>query len=99
MNIDVPKDRIAAFCRRYHIRELSFFGSVIRADFRPDSDVDGLVEFEEGHTPGFIRLAEIEMELSSLLGGRAVDLRTPDDLSRYFRDDVVASAEVQYVQR
>jgi len=99
MNIDVPKDRIAAFCRRYHIRELSFFGSVIRADFRPDSDVDVLVEFEEGHTPGFIRLAEIEMELSSLLGGRAVDLRTPDDLSRYFRDDVVASAEVQYVQR
>ena len=99
MNIDVSKDQVADFCRRHHIRELSFFGSVTRADFRPESDIDVLVEFEEGHTPGFIRLAEMEIELSSLLGGRVVDLRTPEDLSRYFRDDVVASAEVQYVQR
>jgi predicted nucleotidyltransferase len=99
VNINVSKDQIADFCRRHHIRELSFFGSVIRADFRLDSDVDVLVDFEEGHTPGFIRLAEMEMELSSLLGGRVVDLRTPQDLSRYFRDDVLASAEVQYVQR
>ena len=94
--IAVDRDAIAEFCRRHHIRKLAFFGSVLRDDFRPDSDVDVLVEFEPGHTPGFIRLAGMEFELSDLLGGRKVDMRTPEDLSRYFRNDVVASAEVQY---
>jgi predicted nucleotidyltransferase len=94
--IAVDRAAIAEFCRRHHIRKLAFFGSVLRDDFRPDSDVDVLVEFEPGHTPGFIRLAGMEFELSDLLGGRKVDMRTPEDLSRYFRNDVVASAEVQY---
>lgn len=98
-NIEIAKDRIADFCRRNHIRELAFFGSVLRDDFRTESDIDVLVEFEQGHVPGFIRLAEMELELSDLLGGRTVDLRTPEDLSRYFRAEVMATAEVQYVQR
>jgi len=96
--IHLPKDRIAAFCRRNHIRRLALFGSVLRADFRSDSDVDVLVEFQPGHTPGFFGLFDMEEELSGLLGGRKVDLRTPQDLSRYFRDEVVARAEVQYAE-
>ena len=96
--IIVPRDGIAAFCRRHHIRKLALFGSVLRGDFRPDSDVDVLVEFEQGHVPGFFRLFDIEQELSALLAGRKVDLRTPQDLSRYFRDEVMAQAEVQYAE-
>jgi uncharacterized protein len=95
--ITVDRERLAEFCRKYHIRKLALFGSVLRDDFRPDSDIDVLVEFEPGHVPGFIRLAGMEFELSALLDGRKVDMRTPEDLSRYFRDEVVASAEVQYV--
>ena len=95
-HIVVDEARIAEFCRKHHIRKLAFFGSVLRDDFRPDSDVDVLVEFETGHTPGFIRLAGIEFELSELLGGRTVDMRTPEDLSQYFRDRVVRSAEIHY---
>ena len=94
--IAIDRDKIAEFCRKHHIRRLAFFGSVLRDDFRPDSDVDVLVEFEPGHVPGFIRLGEMDCELSDLLGGWKVDLRTPEDLSRYFRDEVVASAEVLY---
>ena len=97
-NIDVPKSKITDFCRRNHIRRLALFGSALRDDFRPDSDVDVLVEFDPGHVPGFLRLARMERELSGLLGGRRVDMRTPEDLSRYFRDEVVASAEVQFAQ-
>ena len=97
-NIFLPKDKIANFCRRNHIRKLSFFGSVLRDDFGPGSDVDVLVEFEPGHVPGFFRLFDMEEELSSLLGGRKVDLRTPEDLSRYFRAEVIARSLVQYVQ-
>ena len=97
-NIEIPKGKIADFCRRNHIRRLAFFGSALRDDFRPDSDVDVLVEFEPRHVPGFLRLAGMERELSGLLGGRRVDMRTLEDLSRYFRDEVVASAEVQYAQ-
>jgi predicted nucleotidyltransferase len=93
--IAIDRQEIAAFCRRHHIRKLALFGSVLRRDFRPDSDVDVLVEFEPGHPVGLIRLAGIERELSGLLGRKA-DIRTPADLSRYFRDEVVASAEVQY---
>jgi len=89
---------MAVFCQRNHIRKLALFGSVLREDFRPDSDIDVLVEFEVAHVPGLLRIARMERELSELLGGRRVDLRTPEDLSRYFRDDVVASAEVLYAR-
>ncbi len=95
-NIVVPEDKIAEFCRRNHIHRLYLFGSALRDDFRPDSDVDVLVEFEPGHVPGFFRLFDMETELSALFGGRKVDLRTPQDLSRYFRDDVLATAELHY---
>lgn len=98
MNIAVSREEIARFCRRYHIRKLSFFGSVLRSDFRSDSDVDVLVEFEPGRAPGFLRLASMERELSGLLEGRRADLRTPMDLSRYFRDEVMRNAEVLYAQ-
>ena len=90
----IPKEQIADFCRRNHIRRLSVFGSVLREDFGPDSDVDVLVEFETGTHVG-LRFFALERELSQLLG-RKVDLNTPGFLSRYFRDDVLAEAEVQY---
>ena len=90
--------QVTAFCRRNHIRKLSLFGSVLRKDFSPGSDVDVLVEFDPNYIPGLIRLAGMERELSDLLGGRRVDLRTPEDLSPYFRDEVLASAEVQYAE-
>ena len=96
--IDIPKEQIAEFCRRHYIRKLSLFGSVLRNDFRPDSAVDVLVEFEPDHIPGLIRFAGMELELSDLLGGRKVDLNTPKFLSPYFRDEVLAEAEEQYVQ-
>jgi predicted nucleotidyltransferase len=89
-------DALADVCRRYHIRRLSLFGSTLKGTARPDSDIDLLVEFERDATPSFFDLANIEQELSALLGGRRVDLRTPQDLSRYFRDEVVREAEVQY---
>ena len=95
--IPVDREKIAGFCRRNHIRRLAFFGSVLRADFRPESDVDVLVEFEPGHPVGLIRLAGMERELSEILG-RQADMRTAADLSRYFRDEVVAGAEVQYAE-
>ena len=93
--IALDKEKIADFCRRHHIKRLALFGSVLRDDFRPDSDVDMLVEFEPGQTPGLIRLAGMEIELSTLVG-RKVDLRTPAEISRYFRNRVLESAEVQY---
>jgi predicted nucleotidyltransferase len=83
------------FCRRNHIRKLALFGSILRDELKPDSDIDLLVEFEKEHIPGLITLAGMEIELSNKFG-RKVDLRTPGDLSRYFRDEVVRSAEVQY---
>lgn len=95
--IPIPQDWIAAICRQYHVRKLALFGSVLRADFRPDSDVDVLIEFEPHHTPGFFGLARIERELTQIIG-RTVDLRTPEDLSRYFRQAVLEKAEVQYEQ-
>ena len=96
--VSVDKTRIAAFCRKHGIRRLAFFGSLLRRDLRADSDIDVLVEFEPGHVPGLFGLARMERELSALFGGREVDLRTPQDLSRYFRDSVVAEAQVQYEQ-
>jgi uncharacterized protein len=95
--IALPKDQLTAYCRQNHVAKLSLLGSVLREDFSPDSDVDVLVEFEEGHTPGFFGLARMEEELSDLFG-RKVDLRTPQDLSRYFRDEVTRSAAVQYAR-
>ena len=95
--IAIPKDKVAAFCRRHHIRRLSLFGSVLREDFHPDSDVDVLVEFESGHTVGLLRMAGLELELCDIVG-RKVDLRTPAELSRYFRDEVVKNSIVQYAQ-
>lgn len=97
MQITLPKESLAQFCKRHHICKLSVFGSVLRDDFRPDSDVDFLVEFEPDHIPGLIRLAGMELELSELIHRKA-DLRTLRDLSRYFRDEVLQSAIVQYDQ-
>lgn len=87
---------LAEFCRRHHIIRLSLFGSRLKGSARLDSDVDLLVEFASGCKPGLLALAQMEAELSALLRGRRVDLRTPDDLSRYFRDQVLRDAEVQY---
>jgi uncharacterized protein len=87
---------LASLCRRRHIRRLSLFGSVLRGDAGPESDVDLLVEFSREARPSFLDLAEIEQELAGLLSGRRVDLRTADDLSRYFREEVLSEAEVQY---
>jgi predicted nucleotidyltransferase len=87
---------LAALCRRYQIKRLALFGSVLKGTSRPDSDVDLLVVFEPDARPTFLTMAEIELELSPLLGGRRVDLRTAQDLSRYFRDEVVRTAEPQY---
>jgi uncharacterized protein len=90
---------LAELCRRHRIRRLSLFGSTLKGTNRPDSDVDLLVEFEPDAKPTFLTMAQIELELSPLLGGRKVDLRTAQDLSRYFREEVVRTAEPQYETR
>ncbi len=95
MNLALPQDEIAAFCRRHHITRLALFGSILRDDFGPESDVDVLVEFETGHVPGLAFFA-MQDELSAILG-RQVDLHTPPFLSPYFREQVRAEAQVQYV--
>jgi predicted nucleotidyltransferase len=92
--IPVSKEKIAEFCQRHHINRLAFFGSVLRNDFGPQSDVDVLVEFDPEHIPG-LSFFRIQNELSQILG-RKVDLNTCQSLSRYFRDQVLAEAEVQY---
>ena len=94
-HLSIDREKLADFCRRNHIRKLALFGSVLRDDFRPGSDVDVLVEFEPGHVPG-LKFFTMEQELSDLLG-RKVDLNTPNFLSPYFRDQVLSEAEVQYV--
>jgi len=93
--IDFSRDRVAAFCREHHIHKLAFFGSVLRDDFRADSDIDVLVEFEPGFVPG-LKLFAMERELSDIFG-RKVDLNTPAFLSKYFRDGALQEAEVVYV--
>lgn len=95
-NLHIDESLIADFCQRYHLRRLSFFGSVLRDDFTPDSDVDVLVEYSPEHVPGFIALAGMEEELSAILGRKA-DIRSVGDLSRHFRDEVVREARDQYV--
>jgi predicted nucleotidyltransferase len=93
--IEIPADRVGAFCRRHHIRRLALFGSVLRDDFLPDSDVDVIVEFEPGHVPG-LEFFAMQEELSGILG-RTADLNTPGFLSSHFREQVLADAETQYV--
>lgn len=97
VRIEIPNEKLADFCRRNRIRRLAFFGSVLRDDFTPESDVDVLVEFEPGTRIGFIGLAGVENELTHLVG-RKVDLNTPGGLSPYFRDEVLNDAEVAYEQ-
>ena len=92
--VNAPEGQLAAFCQRYHIKSLAIFGSVLREDFRPDSDIDVLVEFQPGCTPGLLKLASMESELSLLFANRKVDLRTSQDLSHHFRDRVVSEAVV-----
>ena len=94
--ISIDQEEIAEFCRKHHIERISLFGSALRQDFRSDSDVDVLVEFAPGHAPGLSFFA-MERELSEILG-RQVDLNTPGFISPYFRDEVLAEAEVQYEQ-
>jgi predicted nucleotidyltransferase len=96
--LQIEHELLAAFCRRHKIRRLSLFGSTAKDIARPDSDIDLLVEFAPGEQPGLIGLAGIEVELSDLLGGKSVDLRTAGDLSRYFRDEVQRQAQVQYAE-
>jgi len=90
------REALEAFCRGNGIRSLSVFGSALSGRLRPESDIDLLVEFESGRIPGLIRLAGMELELSEIFNEREVELRTYDDLSRYFRDEVRASAEPLY---
>jgi len=95
-NIHIPQDRIKRYCQKHHIKKLALFGSFLRDDFGFDSDIDILVEFEKGHTPGFFDIHRMEEQLSTLFNGRKIDLRTPADLSRYFRKKVVSNAVVLY---
>jgi len=94
----VDQERLAEFCRKRHIRRLALFGSALRQDFGPESDVDVLVEFEPGHSPVLLGMARLERELAAIFGGWKVDLRTPEDLSRYFREEVLREAVVQYAK-
>ena len=97
-HLSIPRDQLTAFCQEHGIRRLAIFGSALREDFGPDSDVDVLVEFEPDRIPGFLGVAGMEIELSVLFSGRRVDLRTPEDLSPYFRQNVLDTAEVQYAR-
>jgi len=91
----LSQEQLQSFCRKNHITKISLFGSALRDELTPESDIDLLVEFEDGHIPGLITLAGMEIELSKAIG-RKVDLRTALDLSRFFRDEVVRQAEIQY---
>jgi len=95
MHIQVNREQIADFCRRHHVRKLAFFGSVLRDDFRSDSDVDVLVEFAPDYRLGLFELMRMQREFSNMIG-READFRTPEDLGRYMRDRVIAESEVQY---
>ena len=95
--VPIDREQLAAFCRRHHIRKLALYGSVLRNDFRPESDVDVLVEFEPGHVPGF-GIVDIEEKLGQLLGGRRIDLVAEKYLNPRLRERVLASAEVQYAE-
>lgn len=92
LHFKIDRERIGGFCRSRGIRGLALYGSALRGELRPDSDVDVLVEFEKDRVPGLIRLGEMAEELGAILGAGPVDLRTPEDLSELFRDDVVTHA-------
>ena len=94
-HLAIDDQQLAQFCRAHHIRKLALFGSVLKGTARPDSDIDLLVEFDPAHIPGLLEIVGMEIELGEKLG-RKVDLRTARDLSRYFRDEVLRTAEVQY---
>jgi predicted nucleotidyltransferase len=94
--INIPQDQLAEFCRRNGVKRLALFGSILTDRFSDTSDVDVLVEFSPGQRAGYLRMAAMERELSPMLGSRKVDLRTPRELSPWFRDNVVATALVQY---
>ncbi len=96
--VSISKAALVVFCQEHGIKRLAIFGSALREDFGPESDIDVLVEFESDRIPGLLGIAGMELELSELFAGRKVDLRTPEDLSPYFRQDVLATAEVQYDQ-
>jgi hypothetical protein len=96
-SLNLDEATLARFCAAYHIRRLSLFGSQLKGTAGPDSDIDLLVEFDPAARPTLLDLAQMEIDLSQALGGRKVDVRTPQDLSRFFRDEVVRTAEVQYV--
>lgn len=96
--IEIPHHQLAELCRRHHIRRLALFGSILRDDFQESSDVDVLVEFAEGHTPG-LRIISIESELSQLFGGRKVDMVNPKYLNPRLKERILASAQVQYAER
>ncbi|MCH7701689.1 MAG: nucleotidyltransferase domain-containing protein [Planctomycetes bacterium] len=96
-SLDLSEDRVADLCRRHHIRKLSLFGSVLGDDFRPDSDVDVLIQFEEGHVVG-LGIMDIEEELSQLLGGHKIDLVNEKYLNRRLRSRILAEAQVQYAE-
>ena len=93
--VNLTKEQIAEFCKRNHIKRFAYFGSVLRDDFRADSDIDVLIDLDYKYKTGLMKMARMEIELSDMIG-RKVDLRTPEDLSDYFRDDVLTEAEVQY---
>lgn len=97
-HLAISDEQLALFCRKQHIRRLSLFGSTLAGTARPDSDIDLLVEFEPGREPGLLGLATMEAELAEMMGGKRVDLRTPQDLSRHFREQVMRTAEVRYAR-
>ncbi len=98
-NIEIPIERISALCQHWHICKLSLFGSVLRDDFTPTSDIDVLVEFEPGLTPGFFKLHQIQEELSDLFDKRSIDLVTSRFLNQRIRERVLATSEVCYVAK
>ena len=97
-SLNIDDATLTLFCQRYRICRLSLFGSQMKGTAGPDSDIDLLVEFNPDGVPGLFGITSMEQELSALLGGRKVDLRTSQDLSRHFREEVVRTAEVQYAQ-
>lgn len=96
--LDAPETELARLCEQYGIRRLSLYGSRLKGTARPDSDVDLLVDFEPGREPGLVGMARIEIELGRILGGRKVDLRTAEDLSRHFREEIVRTARLAYAR-
>ena len=91
----IPEEKLKSFCRKYYIKKLSLFGSALQNKLTKDSDIDLLVEFDKKHIPGLMKISEMEIELTKLLG-RRVDLHTPAELSRYFRNNVLATARIEY---